>query len=392
MAKKKAKIITGLGRDPVNKLIVQKSHTLAALWQSNLSLPEFKILDMYLARIDSSVAGQRTVQITKGELERALGVARINQDDLETRLTNLFVPINLATKKGEIKLRSLFEAADAKKDEDGLWQVELRCTEDAAKYIFNIERIGYFRYKLRSVVGLTSRYSYLLFNYLEENRFRGTWEVELKELKKVLKCDKEETYKEYKRFNDLILKKCQKELFEKTECHFEYEAIRRGRSVALLRFGLEPLSPQITAEMSRIQDPDQTMIIDDEANYERYKKREAICSGFGEKIFDEFSDEELIEFRKLAWGKEDPDEVDRKDSVLHDRRIAVETAVSGLIHEKILAMNAYSQRDPVNNRYTYLKASLVNYIPKSKAKGSSQSSFDIDEFFAAALEKSYGKE
>ena len=361
MAKKQSKVITGLGRDPENKLTVQKSHTLAALWQSNLSLPEFKIVDMYLARIDSSAEQQRTVQLTKGELERALGVTQIKQEDLEARLFNLFTPINLATKKGEIKFRALFDAADAEKDEDGLWRIELRCTEDAAKYIFNIDRIGYFRYKLRSVIGLTSRYSYLLFNYLEDNRFRNPWTVDLKELKKILKCDKEETYKEFKRFNDLILKNCQKELAEKTECNFTYETIRKGRSVASIKFHLKPLSPQITEAQTENIDPTQATIFDYEADdYENRKRRGEICCGFESPIFDEFTDEELTEFRSLAWSQADPDVEERHYNVLHDRRVAREYAVTEFISLKIQAMNVYAKRNPrgVTDRYNYLKTAL----------------------------------
>lgn len=361
MAKKQGKIITGLGRDPENKLTVQKSHTLAALWQSDLSLPEFKILDMYLARIDSSNDGQRTVQLTKGELERALGVTQIKQEDLEKRLGNLFVPINLATKKGAIKFRALFDAADAEQDADGLWQIELRCTEDAANYIFHVDRIGYFRYKLRSIIGLTSRYSYLLFNYLEDNRFRNPWTVDLKELKKILKCDKDESYKEFKIFNNRILKKCQKELSEKTECIFTYETIRRGRSVASIQFKLAPLSPQITEPPKEDVDPDQATIFDYEVDdYENRKRRGEICCGFESPIFDEFTDEELTEFRSLAWSQADPDVEERHYNVLHDRRVAREYAVSEFISSKIQAMNVYAKRKGVGNRYTYLKAALAD--------------------------------
>ena len=39
------------------------------------------------------------------------------------------------------------------------------------------------------------------FIYLEANRFRKSWEVSLDELKEILSCDKEETYKAFKRFN-----------------------------------------------------------------------------------------------------------------------------------------------------------------------------------------------
>ena len=74
-----------------------------------------------------------------------------------------------------------------------------------------------------------------MFIYLEANRFRKSWEVDLKELRAILHCDNEETYKAFKRFNDLILKKVQKEMHEKTECRYSYEPIKKGyRCIGLL--------------------------------------------------------------------------------------------------------------------------------------------------------------
>lgn len=386
--KKKIETITGIGRDPDNKLNVQKSHTLAALWQSDLSLAEFKILDMYLARIDSKKSEMRTIKLTKGELETALGVKKINQEDLEQRLKNLCQPINLAKGvPGKIRIRGLFEEADADQDEDGIWQIQLTCTDSAMKYMFNVDKIGYFRYKLRSITGITSRYSYILFVYLEENRYKGTWEVDLDELKQLLNCHEDSLYSEYKRFNERILKRCQKELHDKTECRFAYEPIRKGRSVAKIRFALESLAPKIEAEINDSKSEDPVQLTNDD--HEFRTRRENICCGFGDRIFDEFSDEQLIEFKTLAWGKEDPDVVERQNSFLHDTKASTEMAVSTLIREKILTMNAYSKREPVNNRYTYLKAALVNHVPKIKAK-ESKGSFDTEDFFAAAVKRSMG--
>lgn len=360
--KKKTDPLVGMSRDPEGKLTVQKSHPLTALWQSDLTLAEFKILDAYLARINSKKPEQRTIKLTKGELEEALGVTRINKDDLKQRLKNLYSPIDLEPgNPKKIKFRSLFEEAEAEQDEDGIWQVQLTCTPSAMKYMFNVEKLGYLRYKLRCITSLTSRYTYILFIYLESNRFRESWEIDLKELKQILNCHKDELYKEFKRFNERILKRCQKELAEKTECRFTYEPIRKGRSVASIRFTLEMLSPKLEAEIQD-RDPDQATIFDYEdqtdEDAEARDRRGAICCGFDDKIFDEFTDEELTEFRSLAWSLADPDVEERHYAVLHDRKIAREYAVSEFIRLKIQAMNVYAKREPIKNRYSYLKKAL----------------------------------
>jgi hypothetical protein len=227
-----------------DKLTVQKSLPLFALWRSELTLAEFKILDTYLSRIDSHNPDKRTVVFEKGELEKLLGVKRIRTEDLDERLKHLGTPIRIddsTSKNKRFSRVSLFEKAVAEQDDYGLWQVELTASQSAMKYFFNIENLGYLRYKLRCITSITSRYTYIMFIYLEANRFRKSWEVPLDELKEILACDKEETYKQFKRFNDLILKKVQKEMHEKTECKYSYEPIKKGRSVVAVRFTLETL-------------------------------------------------------------------------------------------------------------------------------------------------------
>ena len=61
-------------------------------------------------------------------------------------------------------------------------------------------------------------------------------------MKQVLNCDKEETYKQFKRFNDLVLKKVHKEMLQKTECRYTYTPIKKGRSVVAVHFEVETLN------------------------------------------------------------------------------------------------------------------------------------------------------
>jgi hypothetical protein len=248
MARKKIDPIVGLGYE--NKLTVQKSLPLFALWRSDLTLSEFKILDTYLSRIDSHKPEKRAIILEKGEIENALGIQKINNQDLKLRLKHLMGNVVEVPDKDEKKgfqLVTLFEEAEAEQDDDGLWNVKLECTQKAMKYFFNIENLGYLRYKLRCITSLTSRYTYIMFIYLEANRFRKSWEVPLEELKKILHCENEATYNEFRFFNVKILKKVQKEMHEKTECQYSYFPIKRGRSVKAIRFEVETLPKQYGA-------------------------------------------------------------------------------------------------------------------------------------------------
>lgn len=227
--------------------LVQKSNPLQSLSETKMTLAEFKILDAYLSKIDSHKPEERSVTFDKGELESLLGVTQIKNKDLSDRIDNLFkvVTIQDPDKPNKFTKIALFSCAECTQGDDGLWTIKLACSPEAMEYIFNIESIGYLRYRLKNVVNLTSRYSYLLFLYLESNRFRGAWTIPLDDLKKILCCTAD-TYSEYKRFNDLVLKKCQKELSKKTDIDFDYVALRRGRKVSSIQFILK--TPQTAAD------------------------------------------------------------------------------------------------------------------------------------------------
>lgn len=244
MARKKIDdtIIHGLGKQS-DKLVVQKSLALFSLWQSKLTLPEFKILDVYLSRINSHEPQRKTVTFTKGELEDILGLKQIKPEVLDQRLANLMTSVRVEQNEDMtyfVRI-TLFEKAEARIDENGQWTVELQCTQSAAEYIFNIESIGYLRYNLRSIVSLTSRYSYIMFMYLrngEQKHYGKSWEISVSDLKALLGCN-QPTYGEYKRFNDLILKPVQKELHEKTAFRYTYEPIKSGKRVIAIRFTVQ---------------------------------------------------------------------------------------------------------------------------------------------------------
>lgn len=243
-----------IGLGDAEKLTAQKSTPLQSLTQTDLTLPELKILDVYLSRIDSHDPEKRTVQIEKGELERVLGVTRILKDDLDKRLRHLFqaVEVKDKTKRKGFKIISLFEEADAEPDENDLWTITLTCTLPAREYIFNIENLGYLRYRLKNIIELKSRYSYILFMYLENNRgFRNSWEIKLDDLKELLKCNAE-TYKTFFRFNGLVLSKCHQEINEKTDCKFDYEPIKRGRAIVAIRFTLKTLKQLAVEDVANL--------------------------------------------------------------------------------------------------------------------------------------------
>ena len=242
MARKKAQIELIEGLPSIDKLTVEKSRPLTALWQSNMTLAQFKIIDVYLSRINPHKPEKKLVRFEKGEIEKLLGVDRIRKEVLDKRLDGLWrgIRVDHPDLNGFRKV-GLFEVADCTKGEDGLWVIELECTQKAMKYIFNIEAIGYIRYKLRSIINLRSRYAYILFIYIEQNRFRKSWTISVDDLRKMIGAT-EKTYQQFFRFREKVLDRARNELLEKTEQRFTYSPVKAGKTVTAIRFEVETLT------------------------------------------------------------------------------------------------------------------------------------------------------
>lgn len=336
--KKKGPPIEGIGRKP-EELLVQKSRPLYALWRSDLTLQEFKILDTYLARIDSHNPEKRVVVFEKGELEQLLGVSRINHPQLKERLKHLMgnvVEVGDPKQPKSMHLITLFDEAIAAQDETtGLWEVRLECTQKAMKYCFNIDKIGYLRYKLRGIVGLQSRYSYILFLYVESNRKFKTWTIPLDELKATLKCDTEETYKEFKFFNQKILQRCSKEIFEKTEQRFTYEPVKKGRKVVAIKFTVETLS-------DTIEPPEPT--VPGQLSLDDFEDPNAI---YAEVLPESLTPEEVEALRSLA---------SKKVLYFPDGIWPREALIADYLRQKVVLMNATKTKK--THPYSYLKTMI----------------------------------
>lgn len=149
MAKKKIdnNQIIGFGKNKENN-IIQKSLPLLELYKSEITLPEFKILDLYLSRIDSRNEEADEVVFKKDELEKILGVSKINLPVLKDRLKHLqgtVVELPILDGSEDFHNITLFQSSQSMLNEKGERVVVMKCTPDAKKYIFNIENIGYLR-------------------------------------------------------------------------------------------------------------------------------------------------------------------------------------------------------------------------------------------------------
>ena len=102
---------------------------------------------------------------------------------------------------------------------------------------------------------MKSRYTYILFLYLWENKYRKSWKVALNELKELLGCDQDAFYEQFKYFNQRILKKAQEEIKNVTDFKYTYELIKKARTVIGIQFVIESL-PKIEEDENKLLSED----------------------------------------------------------------------------------------------------------------------------------------
>lgn len=217
---------------------VQKSDPLVLMRSVPFSLGELKVLDTYISRINVADDSRTTVTFTKDEYEKLMGISKINAEVLKKHAEGLLGKIVTLEMPNKSFLKFvLFTAAYYHLDDYGVPVIELSCSPQAKDLFFCISKYHYFKYALENVINLTHKASYLLYIYVLHNRYRGEWELSLDELRNdVLDCKEQESYQEYKIFKNRVFDPAVKEVNKKTDCHFEYEAIRRGRKVAQIKF------------------------------------------------------------------------------------------------------------------------------------------------------------
>ena len=230
---------------------------------TNFSLTELKLIDVYLAAINSHKPENRLVVFEKGTLEKLFGVKRLHKDVLDscfdTLLQSVIVLSNEESSEDKTKIDKssfvLFSRARLIQDTDGLWKVYMECSEKAAQLIFNIDKIGYLQHPLSSTVRLKSRSSYVVLKFIESHRnnkgkYPQEFEASFDELREQLFANK---YSEWRDFRRAVLLAAQSEIQEKTNTRFDFEPIRIGRRIQMVKFTIYQRA-NVGADASRVVD------------------------------------------------------------------------------------------------------------------------------------------
>lgn len=329
------------------KYWVQKADPLIAMKSVPFTLGELKILDTYISRINAADDTRRTVIFTKEEYEELMGLSCANPRALQKHIKALLSRVpELYMPNDEYISFVLFEKAYYHKDEYGKPIIELTCTETSKNLFFCIGKYHYFKYALENVINLTRKASYLLYLHILTNRYRGEWELLLDELRdEVLDCKEQASYQEYKIFKNRVLDPAVKEVNKKTDCHFTYEPIKRGRKVAKIKFIYQSQEQeQLDGQLSLLDVEEQLEGLDEESiSLKRYGSKLAYFIG-DIACKNEFTVEQVQVIKDLVIKIIPQNDVmERCNYVISQMNI----------------MNAYdTSKDPIKNRFNYFRKML----------------------------------
>lgn len=329
------------------KYWVQKSDPLVLMRSVPFSLGELKVLDTYISRINAADDSRTTVIFTKEEYEELMGISKINADVLKKHAEGLLGKIVTLEMPNKSFLKFvLFTSAYYHLDDCGVPIIELSCSPQAKDLFFCIGKYHYFKYALENVINLTRKASYLLYLHILTNRYRGEWELLLDELRdEVLDCKEQASYQEYKIFKNRVLDPAVKEVNKKTDCHFTYEPIKRGRKVAKIKFIYQSQEQeQLDGQLSLLDVEEQLEGLDEESiSLKRYGSELAYFIG-DIACKNEFTVEQVQVIKDLVIKIIPQNDVmERCNYVISQMNI----------------MNAYdTQKDPIKNRFNYLRKML----------------------------------
>ena len=190
-----------------NKMTVYKSHPLVSLTDSGLTIRQLKIVDCYLAKIHPTNPESACVEIRLSELKKCLGIENYTVEDLRKDLLVLESTIVPIVYKNKTTYLTLFERAVPLRDEFG-YKIALVCSDEAMKYMFNTQKIGYIDYPIEHISRIFSIKAYRLFLKMRQNSFRKMWVWSINVFAKILGCNPtvRDMHKYHERVHQCLLK------------------------------------------------------------------------------------------------------------------------------------------------------------------------------------------
>lgn len=323
---------------------VEKSRALVWAKLQSYSAGELKVLDTYLSRIDARRPDSALVTFTKKEYTTLMGIdPSMKTSRLKAYTKGLLgnvVTIDLPN-DGYVQypLFSMAECVHDKKTNQTI--VKIACNERLLSAFFELAEDGYVRYQLKNTISLNSQYSIRLYTILKDKHF--SWTAPVDTLKEALGA-MSPAYMEFKNFNRLVLQRAIREINSVTDINVETENVKKGRSVAFVKFKITHLNMEYLPEPAEPTEPasSQPASAVDVEGLPKFLQLSA------EVLPDSLSAEEIAVLHRLATDHV-PFEMDMDANLMNIRKY---------LEEKVLLMKASKKPVKQKGQYGWLKRAV----------------------------------
>ncbi len=390
--------------------------------QKDMTLQAFRMLMFYLAKINPERPEFTMITVPLETYAAMLGV-ELNEKAIDESTTLL---MGYVLKTGEIdkgayiiknSKYNIFSVCHlTERKSDGKLMLELKCSEDVKPLIFEMKE-KFTGFSVWNVLNLSNFQDIRMYMLLAQYRVAGRVTLTIEELKGKLGIS-QEAYPEYKIFVRAVLKKCQKALKERTDICFEFKSVGRparavkfdiypNKDYRILKYLEEPEESEQPQLPAAAPEPEQITIDDlpnpaerklSFAEIERIDVAEAVRHGMGSDY--EFTVDDMLELATgiihSDWWAESKEYFFGTDK---DVQIRKHNEVARYTEAQYTYTKSRCRSRTKEGFKKYLVGAVRgNYAeveavvdPKPEAK-KSQGSFDTNDFFAAAVKRSFGDE
>lgn len=214
--------------------LVTKSNTLITS-NYDLSLQEQRIILTLASTVQPADEDFKPYKFKIAEFMELLGVEDKSKYSAIPKITKELMQKVLEIKQGNKILQVAW--LSSAEYEKGSGMVELEFSPKLKPFMLGLKEF-YTSYRLKNVLELKGKYSIRMYEILKSNEFKKVAEIEVDELRKILKADTG-SYLIYQNFKNRIILQAQKELKEKTDICFEFKEKKAGRKVSSLVFSIK---------------------------------------------------------------------------------------------------------------------------------------------------------
>lgn len=355
---------------------VKKSNVLNEMRNATTSMTEYRLFCICMAHINVN-ENTDTVRFKLSDYSNIVGLDRPRKEDLQEQARSIVrTTITLHDSDG-FTVYSVFKSYSLKKYEEGYY-VELVFNDGILPFLREQSK-RFVRYKLYNTLFLKSFNQQRIYELLKQYEKLGERTIELKDLREYLSI-KEDEYPVWYVFSRDVIKVAQTAIAENTDIKFEYEGIRHGRKVGAVKFTIYKneaykdrlqLAGWLPKEiLSENYEGSEFAVKTSAKDYTEYRK---VLSNP-----DALTEEQLAEIAELV-----------KTSQWYKQSQPVE---EGEMVAYLKAQDRYTISHNPNSYYGYLRDSVIGNwadVPVCDKSSMRESSFDTDEFFEAALRRSY---